>query len=57
LNFCGHIQFAIQRPRAKTQGYVDAFWKRIDEILNSTLFVMIGFEIFAITDDYLQQGF
>ncbi|MCL4105329.1 UNVERIFIED_CONTAM: hypothetical protein GTU68_055460 [Idotea baltica] len=33
----------------QTRTYVDAFWKLIDEILNAVLFLMIGFEVFAIT--------
>ena len=32
----------------ETRSYVDAFWKLIDEILNSVLFLLIGFEVFAI---------
>ena len=32
----------------ETRDYVDAFWKLIDEILNAVLFLMIGFEVFAI---------
>jgi CPA1 family monovalent cation:H+ antiporter len=32
----------------KTQDYVHAFWKLIDEILNAVLFLMIGFEVFAV---------
>ncbi|MDA8747874.1 cation:proton antiporter, partial [Litoreibacter sp.] len=32
----------------ETQNYVDAFWKLIDEILNAVLFLMIGFEVFAV---------
>ncbi len=32
----------------ETQSYVDAFWKLIDEILNAVLFLMIGFEVFAV---------
>jgi CPA1 family monovalent cation:H+ antiporter len=32
----------------QTREYVDAFWKLIDEILNAVLFLMIGFEVFAI---------
>jgi len=32
----------------ETRGYVDAFWKLIDEILNAVLFLMIGFEVFAV---------
>ena len=31
-----------------TREYVDAFWKLIDEILNAVLFLMIGFEVFAV---------
>ncbi len=33
----------------ETRKYVDAFWKLIDEILNAVLFLMIGFEVFAVT--------
>jgi CPA1 family monovalent cation:H+ antiporter len=32
----------------KTRDYVDAFWKLLDEILNTILFLMIGLEVFAI---------
>lgn len=35
----------------QTRQYVDAFWKLIDEILNAVLFLMIGFEVFAIAFD------
>lgn len=31
-----------------TRRYVDGFWKLIDEILNAVLFLLIGFEVFAI---------
>ena len=31
---------------------MDAFWKLIDEILNAVLFLMIGFEVFAVTFDF-----
>tara|TARA_R110002049_G_scaffold23545_10_gene83680 strand:+ start:64029 stop:65285 length:1257 start_codon:yes stop_codon:yes gene_type:complete len=31
-----------------TRRYVEAFWKLIDEILNAVLFLLIGFEVFAI---------
>ncbi|MCB1358333.1 MAG: cation:proton antiporter, partial [Maritimibacter sp.] len=42
----------------QTRDYVDAFWKLIDEILNAVLFVMIGFEVFAVafTADTLTAG-
>ncbi|HHC29415.1 MAG TPA: sodium:proton antiporter, partial [Rhodobacterales bacterium] len=33
---------------AQTRQYVDAFWKLVDEILNAVLFLMIGFEVFAV---------
>ncbi len=33
----------------ETRKYVEAFWKLIDEILNAVLFLMIGFEVFALT--------
>lgn len=36
---------------AETKTYVDAFWTLIDEILNAVLFLMIGFEAFAIVFD------
>jgi CPA1 family monovalent cation:H+ antiporter len=32
----------------ETRRYVDAFWKLVDEILNAVLFLMIGFEVFAV---------
>ena len=32
----------------ETRRYVEAFWKLIDEILNAVLFLLIGFEVFAI---------
>lgn len=42
----------------ETRNYVDAFWKLIDEILNAVLFLMIGFEVFAIAfnSNYLLVG-
>lgn len=42
----------------ETRQYVDAFWKLIDEILNAVLFLMIGFEVFAVAFDasYLVSG-
>ncbi|KAB2543476.1 sodium:proton antiporter [Salipiger aestuarii] len=33
----------------ETRRYVDAFWVLVDEILNALLFMMIGFEVFAVT--------
>lgn len=33
---------------AQTRHYVEAFWKLVDEILNAVLFLMIGFEVFAV---------
>lgn len=35
----------------ETRNYVDAFWKLIDEILNAVLFLLIGFEVFAVAFD------
>lgn len=32
----------------ETRRYVDGFWRLIDEILNAVLFLMIGFEVFAV---------
>ncbi|MCR8723689.1 cation:proton antiporter [Frigidibacter sp. ROC022] len=32
----------------ETRRYVDAFWHLIDEMLNAVLFLLIGFEVFAI---------
>jgi len=42
----------------QTREYVDAFWKLIDEILNAVLFLMIGFEVFAVafTGDAVMAG-
>lgn len=36
----------------ETRKYVDAFWKMIDEILNAVLFLMIGFEVFAVAFNF-----
>lgn len=33
----------------ETRRYVKAFWTLVDEILNAVLFLMIGFEVFAVT--------
>lgn len=33
----------------ETRKYVESFWKLIDEILNAVLFLLIGFEVFAVT--------
>ena len=33
---------------AKTRQHVDAFWRLVDEILNAVLFLLIGFEVFAL---------
>ena len=43
----------------ETRKYVEAFWKLIDEILNAVLFLMIGFEVFAVTFEFdlLISGF
>jgi Na+:H+ antiporter len=32
----------------QTRIYVDGFWQMVDEILNAVLFLMIGFEVFAL---------
>ena len=32
----------------ETRRYVEAFWHMVDEILNAVLFLMIGFEVFAV---------
>ena len=33
----------------ETRKYVGAFWAMVDEILNAVLFLMIGFQVFAVT--------
>ena len=42
----------------ETRQYVEAFWKLVDEILNAVLFLMIGFEVFAVAFeiDFLISG-
>ncbi len=42
----------------ETRQYVEAFWKLVDEILNAVLFLMIGFEVFAVAFevDFLFSG-
>jgi len=32
-----------------TRDYLDKFWEIIDEVLNALLFLLIGFEVFALT--------
>ncbi len=46
----GHVGMARGMSEV-TRTYVDAFWNLIDEILNALLFLMIGFEVFAIAFD------
>lgn len=43
----------------QTRQYVESFWKLVDEILNAVLFLMIGFEVFAVAfeTDFLISGF
>jgi len=43
----------------ETRHYVEAFWKLVDEILNAVLFLMIGFEVFAVAleIEFLISGF
>jgi CPA1 family monovalent cation:H+ antiporter len=45
--FIGHVGMRDGMTQ-RTRDYVDAFWKLIDEILNAVLFLMIGFEVFAV---------
>ena len=33
---------------AETRDYLDKFWELVDEILNAILFLLIGFEVFAV---------
>ncbi|MGH1353489.1 MAG: cation:proton antiporter [Thalassovita sp.] len=42
----------------ETRKYVDAFWELVDEILNAVLFLLIGFEVFAVAFEtsYLTAG-
>lgn len=42
----------------ETRKYVDAFWELVDEILNAVLFLLIGFEVFAVAleTSYLTAG-
>lgn len=42
----------------ETRQYVESFWKLVDEILNAVLFLMIGFEVFAVAfeTDFLISG-
>jgi len=36
----------------ETRRYVSAFWNMVDEILNAVLFLMIGFEVFAVAFNF-----
>ena len=50
---------ALHGMSEETRKYVEAFWKLIDEILNAVLFLMIGFEVFAVAFEFdlLVSGF
>lgn len=43
---------------AETRAHVDSFWTLVDEILNAVLFLLIGFEVFAVafSGDVLLTG-
>ncbi|RED18597.1 cation:proton antiporter [Pontivivens insulae] len=45
--FIGHVGTRYGMSEI-TRDYVDSFWKLIDEILNAVLFLLIGFEVFAV---------
>ena len=45
--FIGHVGMK-NGMSAETRDYVDKFWELIDEILNAILFLLIGFEVFAV---------
>ncbi len=46
--FIGHVGMK-HGMTAETREYLDKFWELVDEILNAILFLMIGFEVFAVT--------
>jgi len=50
---------ASQGMSEQTRTYVAGFWELVDEILNAVLFLLIGFEVFAIAfeDDFLLTAF
>lgn len=45
--FIGHVGMKSGMS-AETREYLDKFWELVDEILNALLFLMIGFEVFAV---------
>ncbi|RVT85124.1 sodium:proton antiporter [Rhodobacteraceae bacterium CCMM004] len=53
---CAGLLIGHTGPRggmsAETRAYVDGFWKLVDEILNAVLFLLIGFEVFAVAFDF-----
>ena len=46
--FIGHVGMK-HGMTAETREYLDKFWELVDEILNAILFLMIGFEVFAVS--------
>ncbi|PYE83839.1 cation:proton antiporter [Pseudoroseicyclus aestuarii] len=48
--FIGHVGMRDGMSEI-TREYVDGFWSLVDEILNAVLFLMIGFEVFAVDFD------
>jgi len=49
--FIGHVGMK-HGMSAETREYLDKFWELVDEILNAILFLMIGFEVFAVNLGY-----
>lgn len=45
--FIGHVGMK-NGMSAETRDYLDKFWELVDEILNAILFLLIGFEVFAV---------
>lgn len=46
--FIGHVGMK-HGMTVETREYLDKFWELVDEILNAILFLMIGFEVFAVS--------
>jgi len=51
--FIGHVGMK-NGMTAETRDYLDKFWELVDEILNAILFLLIGFEVFAVS--FGQEG-
>ncbi|EHQ28945.1 cation:proton antiporter [Mucilaginibacter paludis] len=56
--YIGSQHLTSDEQGGRTRQYMERFWKLIDELLNTVLFVMIGLQLIKLpfVDDYWQSG-